>query len=77
MKTTVKTLTATEFKAKCLRILDELDPQGIVVTKRGKPIAKIVPFTTIDNSKLIGSMKGKVIVKGNIFSTGVKWNAQS
>ncbi|MHB8654572.1 MAG: type II toxin-antitoxin system Phd/YefM family antitoxin [Terriglobia bacterium] len=77
MKTTVKTLSATEFKAKCLRILDELDPQGIVVTKRGKPVAKILPFTTIDNSKLIGSMKGKVIVKGNIFSTGVKWNAQS
>jgi len=77
MKTTVKTLSATEFKAKCLRILDELGPQGIVVTKRGKPVARIVPFTTIDNSKLIGSMKGKVIVKGNIFSTGVKWNAQS
>ena len=29
-----KTVTATEFKAKCLKILDELGPQGIVVTKR-------------------------------------------
>lgn len=77
MKTQTKTLTASEFKAKCLRILDELGPQGIVVTKRGKPVARVTPIITVDNSKLIGSMKGKVIIKGDIFSTGVKWNAQS
>ena len=77
MKTTVKTLSATEFKAKCLRILDELDPKGIVVTKRGRPVAKVIPVSTVNNGKFYGCMKGKVIVKGNIFSTGVKWNAQS
>jgi len=77
MKTTVKTLSATEFKAKCLRILDELDPKGIVVTKRGRPVAKVIPVSTVNNAKFYGCMKGKVIVKGNIFSTGVKWNAQS
>jgi prevent-host-death family protein len=77
MKTTVKTLSATEFKAKCLRILDELDPKGIVVTKRGRPVAKVIPVSTVKNAKFYGCMKGKVIVKGNIFSTGVKWNAQS
>jgi len=77
MKIKTKTLSATEFKAKCLRILDELGPQGVVVTKRGRPVAKVMPILTVDNSKLIGSMKGKVVVKGDIFSTGVKWHAQS
>jgi len=77
MRTQPKTLTATEFKAKCFRILDGLDPQGIVIKKRGKPVARVTPTVTADNSKLIGSMKGKVIVKGNIFSTGVKWSTQS
>lgn len=77
MKTAVKTLSATEFKAKCLRILDELDPQGIVVTKRGRPVAKVTPVSTVSNAKFYGCMKGKVVIKGNIFSTGIKWNAQS
>lgn len=77
MKSKVKTLSASEFKAKCLRLLDELDPDGIVVTKRGRPVAKVTSLRRIDNRKFIGSMKGKVIVKGDIFSTGRKWNAQS
>lgn len=76
MATTEKTITATEFKAKCLRILDKIEPGGIVITKRGQPVAKLTSLHTVDNSKLIGSMKGKVIVKGNIFSTGRRWNAQ-
>lgn len=77
MKTKQKVLTATEFKARCLRILENLGTSGIIVTKRGRPVAKVIPIGSIDNSKLIGLMKGKVIVRGNIFSTGRKWNAQS
>ena len=77
MKTMEKLITATEFKAKCLKILDELESQGIVITKRGQPVARLTPLHEVDNSKLIASMKGKVVVKGNIFSTGRKWNAQS
>ncbi len=72
-----RAISATEFKAKCLKILDELGSQGIVITKRGQPVAKLTPLNVVDNSKLIGSMKGKVIVKGDIFSAGRKWNAQS
>jgi len=77
VKTMEKVISATEFKAKCLKILDELESQGIVITKRGQPVAKLTPWNVVDNSKLIGSMKGKVIIKGDIFSTGRKWNAQS
>ena len=77
MKTMDKTISATEFKAKCLKILDRLESQGIVITKRGHPVAKVTPFHSVDNSKLIGSLKGKIVIKGNIFSTGRKWNAQS
>ncbi|HEV2350413.1 MAG TPA: type II toxin-antitoxin system prevent-host-death family antitoxin [Terriglobia bacterium] len=77
MKTLEKVISATEFKAKCLKILDELGSQGIVITKKGQPVAKVTPLRPVDNSKLIGSMKGKVLVRGNIFSPGRKWNAQS
>ena len=70
-------MSATEFKAKCLQIFDELDSEGIVVEKRGRPVAKIIPYGDTNNSSLIGAMKGAIKVKGNIFSTGIKWNAES
>jgi prevent-host-death family protein len=72
-----RTVSATEFKAKCLQILDELEGEGIVVEKRGKPVARVIPIRSVDNSGLIGSMKGQIKIKGNIFSTGIKWNAES
>ena len=77
MKSKAKTISASEFKAKCLQIFDELGTEGIVVEKRGKPIAKVIPLRNDDNSDLIGSMKGAIKVKGGIFSTGVKWDAES
>ena len=77
MNPTENMISATEFKAKCLKILDELGSQGIVISKRGRPVARVTPLQALDNSKLIGSMKGKVTIKGNIFSTRRKWNAQS
>jgi prevent-host-death family protein len=40
-----KMISATEFKAKCLGILDRLEPNGVVITKHGLPIAKVLPFT--------------------------------
>ena len=41
-----KTLNASEFKAKCLQLMDEIAETGgeIVITKRGKPVAKLVPY---------------------------------
>jgi prevent-host-death family protein len=72
----MKTLPAAKFKAQCLSLLDRVGPDGIVITKHGKPVAKLVPVHT-DNANLIGSLKGKIRIKGSILSTGVKWNAES
>lgn len=77
MKIVEKTIAASEFKAKCLKILERLDPPGLIITKRGRPIAKVTPIPIEDNLKLVGSMKGKIKIKGGLFSTGIKWNAQS
>jgi prevent-host-death family protein len=72
-----KVFTATEFKAKCLNILERLEPGGIVITKRGRAVAKVLPMNTGTNERLIGSMKGKIKIKGDILSTGLEWNAES
>jgi prevent-host-death family protein len=69
-------MNASKFKEQCLSLLDNLDSEGIVITKRGKPVARVVPVST-DCAGLIGSMKGRIKVKGDIMSTGIRWNAQS
>ena len=70
----MKTMPAAKFKEQCLSLLDSVDPEGVLITKHGKPVAKLVPVQT-DGAKLIGSLKGKI--KGNIMSTGIKWDAES
>ena len=72
----MKTVSATKFKEQCLALLDRVDPDGIIITKHGKPVAKLVPVHT-DNAKMIGSFRGKLKIKGNILSTGVMWDAES
>lgn len=57
-------------------MLDRVDPDGIIITKHGRPVAKLVPVHT-DSANLIGSFKGKIKIKGNILTTGVKWDAES
>ncbi len=72
-----KTLTATEFKAKCLKILEDLGPHGVTITKRGRPVARVTPIRSRSLQALFGSMKDQIKIKGDIFSTGIKWDAES
>ena len=72
----MKTVSAAKFKEQCLALLDRVDADGIIITKHGKPIAKLVSVHT-DSAKLIGSLKGRIKIKGDIMSTGVKWDAES
>jgi prevent-host-death family protein len=72
----MKQMAAAKFKAQCLSILDRVDSEGIVITKRGKPVAKLIPINAA-SADLIGSLKGKIKFKGDILSTGIRWDAQS
>jgi antitoxin (DNA-binding transcriptional repressor) of toxin-antitoxin stability system len=67
-------INASEFKAKCLSILAHLESDG-VVTKHGKPVAKLIPLQS-SCADLIGSFKGKIRIKGSLLSTGRKWDAE-
>lgn len=71
----MKQIGAARFKEQCLSLLDSVDPDGIVITKRGKPVARLIPFAS-DSASLIGSLAGKIEIKGEILSTGVKWDAE-
>jgi prevent-host-death family protein len=69
-------IPAAKFKEQCLALLDRVGPEGIVITKRGKPVARLLPIEA-NGSALIGSLRDKITLHGDILSTGVKWNAES
>jgi prevent-host-death family protein len=62
-----RTISAGDFKARCLAIMDEVQDGGgeYIITKRGTPVAKLVPVR-IERRALLGSMHGTVNVIGDI-----------
>lgn len=75
-KTPMRQIAAAKFKEQCLSLLEDVDPDGIVITKRGKPIAKLIPLGT-DADELIGGLRGRIKITGDILSTGARWDAES
>ena len=72
----MREIPAAKFKQQCLAILDRVDPEGICITKHGKPVAMLMPVKA-RSARLIGSMRNKITIKGDILSTNQKWNAES
>ena len=70
----MKTIRANEFKEQCLTLLDELDAEGSVITKHGKPIARLIPYRS-QSANLMGSLNLKV--KGDVFTTVIRWDADT
>lgn len=73
----MKTIKASEFKAKCLKLMDEVAETGetIVITKNGKEVAELHPAKTRVTS-LYGAHKGMFEIKGDIISPiDVEWDA--
>jgi prevent-host-death family protein len=67
-----KYVAATEFKANCLRLMDEVAQQrrSIIITKRGKPVAKLVPVEPVEkrSTDLFGRMAKSIKICGDIIS---------
>ena len=63
-------IPAGEFKAKCLKLLDDVRTSGveIIVTKRGLPVARVVPVQGEPERPLYGYLKGQVEILGDIRS---------
>ncbi len=72
----MRRLAAAKLKEQCLAILDDIDEEGIIITKRGKPVAKLIPIRS-ESAELIGAVKGMLEITGDILPTGVSWHAES
>ncbi len=68
----MKKMPAAEFKARCLAIMNEVCASGeaVVITKHGKPVAKLVPAKR-DPARLFGYLSGEVRIVGDIEAPAV------
>lgn len=72
-------IAAGEFKSHCLKLMDEVSQKhtSFVITKRGKPIAKLVPLDDAPTA-LFGHLKGRISIENDIIApTGETWNVES
>ena len=72
-------ITAAEFKAKCLSLMDivEHNRTQIVITKRGRPVAKLVPYKE-ELPSVFGFMSGTGSINGDIVKPiAISWNAEN
>ncbi|MGA7560494.1 MAG: type II toxin-antitoxin system Phd/YefM family antitoxin [Terriglobales bacterium] len=68
-RTALKTMAAGSFKARCLAVMDEVQAkrEAIVITKRGKPVVKLVPADA-EKDDIFGFLRGKAKIVGDIVS---------
>ena len=72
----MKRIDAAKFREQCLALLDRIGPEGLVIAKYGKPVARLVPIES-DSTELIGALRGKLVIRGDILSTGANWKTES
>lgn len=78
MKSIPQKIPAGQFKAKCLHIMDDVYDKhiSIIITKHGKPIAKLVPIDETPTD-FFGCLKNTVIIKKNIIAPiDTQWDAE-
>ena len=78
---TEKHIAAADFKANCLRLMDEVarERRPIIITKRGKPVAKLVPVEEQEPIDLFGYMAGTAKICGDIINPieDVEWTGDA
>jgi prevent-host-death family protein len=75
----MKTIMASEFKSKCLKIMDEVAASGeeVIVTKNGVPVGKFVPYRRKPKS-LRGLHSGQVRTNDDLVApSGESWEAEN
>lgn len=68
----MKTILISEFKAKCIQMLKEVQKNGkpLTVTLRGEPIARVEPVPKRGKTSRLGQLKGWIKIKADIVNTG-------
>ena len=68
----MKRIPTDEAKEQFIELIDQLDNDGIVITKDGNPVALLTKYPS-KFAKYIGSMKGEIKIHGDIIDVGDRW----
>ena len=74
-----RTIKASEFKAKCLKLMDEVEKTGeeLIITKNGRPVSRLAPYRTKPEAPF-GRDRDKIIVLGDITAPcDAEWEAEA
>jgi prevent-host-death family protein len=69
MEKTMKKMAAAKFKEQCLAVMEQISKtrEPVLITKRGKPVAKLVPADSSPD-KFLGRLRGVIKIVGDIES---------
>ena len=74
-----RTVPISELKTHCLRLVDEVARRRreLVITKRGKPVARVVPLDDVSDDEALERLRGTVLGGDRVedFDTGVTWES--
>lgn len=75
----MKRINASDFKARCLALLDEVKEsgEGLTILKHGKPVAQVLPVEEPDEGFPQHRLLGTVTVLGDLLETGESWEAEA
>ena len=74
-----RVVKASEFKAKCLKLMDEVSESGeeIIITKNGRPVSRLLPYRQRPKT-LFGRDRDKLVILGDIGEPiDVEWGAET
>jgi antitoxin (DNA-binding transcriptional repressor) of toxin-antitoxin stability system len=73
----MREISVSDFRQQCLTLMDHLPPEGVIITRHGHPVAKLLPIRPASCADLIGTAP---VLRGHdddLFSTGERWDAES
>jgi len=73
-------IAAGKFKARCLKLMDRVkqNRERIIITKRGRPVAQLVPVDDEQPQDIFGALRGLVLEEGDILRPlGETWEADA
>jgi antitoxin (DNA-binding transcriptional repressor) of toxin-antitoxin stability system len=73
----VQEISVSDFRQKCLALIDRLPPEGLLITRHGHPVARLLPVRPASCADLIGSVPLLPNEVDDLFSTGERWEADA
>jgi prevent-host-death family protein len=70
-------ISVSDFRQQCLTLMDQLPAEGILITRHGHPVARLLPVRPASCAELIGTLPILADETDDLFSTGDRWEVDA